>query len=43
MKTLTPEQKQFFDDTGYLVVPGMYSENEMVEMRAEFHELITQT
>ena len=41
MKILTQEQKQFFDGNGFLVMPKMYSDDEMVEMRAQFHELIT--
>lgn len=43
MKTLTVEQKQFFDDNGYLVMPQMYSNAEMAEMRDRFHDLITNT
>jgi ectoine hydroxylase-related dioxygenase (phytanoyl-CoA dioxygenase family) len=41
--TLTPEQKRFFDDNGYLAVRGVYSEAEMEVMRREFHDLITNT
>jgi hypothetical protein len=41
VKILTQEQKQFFDGNGFLVMPKMYSDDEMVEMRAQFHELIT--
>ena len=43
MKTLTPDQKRFFDDSGYLVIPKMYSESEMREMREQFHNLIANT
>ena len=42
MKILTPEQKESFDDNGFLVVPKMYSDDEMSEMRKQFHELITE-
>ena len=41
--TLAPEQKQFFDDNGYLVMEGLYDAAEMEEMRREFHDLITNT
>ena len=42
LKILTPEQKESFDDNGFLVVPKMYSDDEMSEMRKQFHELITE-
>jgi len=41
--TLTPEQKKSFDDNGYLVVRGLYSPEEIAEMRAQFHDLVTNT
>ena len=40
LKTLTEEQKGFFDENGYLVIRKMYSDDEMAEMREEFHDLI---
>ena len=40
---LTPEQKRFFDDNGYLHLPGFYGEAEMEAMRREYHELVTRT
>ncbi len=40
MKILTPEQKSFFDDNGYLVLPGFYDEPTMASMREQFHDLI---
>ena len=40
MVTLAPEQKQFFDDNGYLVMEGLYDAAEMAVMRREFHDLI---
>ena len=43
MGILTPEQKSFFDDNGYIHLPGFYSADEMETMRAEFHDLITNT
>ncbi|MCZ6634749.1 MAG: phytanoyl-CoA dioxygenase family protein [bacterium] len=43
LKTLTPNQKTFFDDNGYLFLPGLYNEAEMEEMRAQFHDLIANT
>jgi hypothetical protein len=43
VKILTQEQKEFFDDNGFLVIPKMYSESEMVEMRDQFHDLIANT
>ena len=43
MVTLAPEQKQFFDDNGYLVMEGLYDAAEMAVMRREFHDLITNT
>ena len=40
---LTPEQKQFFDANGYLLLEGLYSAAEVEEMRDQFHQLVTQT
>ncbi len=40
---LSPEQKQFFDDNGYLLLKGFYSADEMEEMRREFHQLVSRT
>jgi hypothetical protein len=40
---LSPEQKKFFDEKGYLHLRGFYSETEMEEMRRQFHELVTNT
>ncbi|MDP7131362.1 MAG: phytanoyl-CoA dioxygenase family protein [Planctomycetota bacterium] len=40
---LTPEQKQSYDDNGYLHLPGFYSEDEVRELRDEFRAMVTQT
>lgn len=40
---LTPDQKQFFDDNGYLMIRSLYTPGEIAEMREQFHELITHT
>ena len=34
---LDPEQKQFFDDNGYLLLKGFYGPAEMEQMRCELH------
>ena len=39
---LDPEQKQFFDDNGYLLLKGFYGPAEMEQMRGEFHRLVTE-
>ena len=39
---LDPEQKQFFDDNGYLWLKGFYGPAEMEQMRGEFHRLVTE-
>jgi ectoine hydroxylase-related dioxygenase (phytanoyl-CoA dioxygenase family) len=39
---LTPEQKQFFDINGYLVLRGLYKPDEIAAMRDEFHRLVTE-
>ena len=36
---LTPEQKQFYADNGYLVVPGLLSAEEAAFYRREAHDL----
>ena len=38
---LAPEQKQFFDLNGYLLLKGFYSSDEMQTMRQQYHELVT--
>ena len=38
---LEPGQKRFFDDNGYLLLPGFYGPGEMEEMRRQFHEVVT--
>ena len=40
---LEPGQKRFFDDNGYLLLPGFYGTAEMGEMRRQYHELVTDT
>ena len=40
---LTPDQKRFFDDNGYLIVRLLYTPSEVAEMREQFHEMTTQT
>ena len=39
---LDPEQNQFFDDNGYLLLKGFYSPAEMEQMRCELHRLVTE-
>ena len=39
--TLSPAQKQFFDDQGYLLLKGLYTPDEIEEMRCEFHHLVS--
>ena len=39
MNVLTPEQKSFFDDNGYILVKGLLSADEAAEYRRECHEL----
>jgi len=36
---LTSEQKQHYDDLGYVLVPGVFSKEEAAEMRREAHAL----
>lgn len=43
MNRLTQEQKTFFDENGYLHLPGFYDADEMAEMRNQFHDLISDT
>ena len=43
MHTLNPEQKQFFDENGYVHLSGFYDEDTMGEMRSQFHDLIANT
>ncbi len=40
--TLSREQKAFFEDNGYLHLPGFYRGDTLKRLRAEFHELVTQ-
>ncbi|MEE2659527.1 MAG: phytanoyl-CoA dioxygenase family protein [Candidatus Latescibacterota bacterium] len=40
---VTSEQKQFFDDNGYLHLPGFYAPAELKEMRRQYHEMVTKT
>ncbi|MDA0837899.1 MAG: phytanoyl-CoA dioxygenase family protein [Planctomycetota bacterium] len=40
---LTPEQKKFYDENGFLHLPGFYSEDEVRALRDEFHTMITET
>ena len=40
---LEPGQKRFFDDNGYLLLPGFYGPGEMEEMRRQYHQLVTDT
>ena len=41
--SLSLEQKEFFDQNGYLIVRSLYSPAEIAEMREEFHKLVTDT
>ncbi len=43
MSILTTEQKAFFDENGYIHLPGFYDASAMAEMRDQFHDLITNT
>lgn len=43
MSILTQDQKTSFDRNGYLHLPGFYDEAAMIEMRDQFHDLITHT
>ena len=43
LTTLTPDQKQFFDANGYLLLEGLHSPAEVEEMRREYRELVTRT
>lgn len=38
---LSPEQKQFFAERGYLLLKGFYAAAEMEQMRGQFHELVS--
>lgn len=40
---LEPDQIQFFHDNGYLLIRSLYSYEEVIQMRGQFHQLITQT
>jgi len=40
---LTPEQKQSFQDHGFLHLPGFYSGNDLQRLRDEYHQLVTET
>lgn len=43
MHILTPEQKQFFDENGFLHLPAFYDDAEITRLRDEFHDLIANT
>lgn len=43
MGLLTKDQKSFFDQNGYLHLPGFYDAAQMAEMRDRFHDLIANT
>ena len=40
---LSTDQKQFFDDQGYLHLRGFYDAVEMERMRRQYHQLVTET
>ena len=40
---LDPDQIQFFHDNGYLLIRSLYSYEEVIQMRGQFYQLITQT
>ena len=40
---LTDEQKAFFNQNGYIHLPGFYDKAAMTEMRDQFHDLISNT
>lgn len=39
---LTPEQKRFFDENGYLALPGFLSDEQLASVRAAVEELLQQ-
>jgi ectoine hydroxylase-related dioxygenase (phytanoyl-CoA dioxygenase family) len=41
--TLSREQKSFFDDHGFLHLPGFYSGQQLQRLRDEYHQLVTHT
>ncbi len=41
--TLTPEQKRFFGENGYVHLPGFYAGAALERLRQEYHELVTRT
>ncbi len=38
---LDQQQRQFFDDNGYLMVKGYYDDDRVAELRRHFHQLVT--
>jgi hypothetical protein len=38
--SLTPDQKQFFDENGYLIVEGLYPPDEITTMREQMNTLL---
>ena len=40
--TLSIEQKQYFDDNGYLLLKNFYDAAEVAAMRREYHDLVTE-
>ena len=40
---LTPQQKQSFEDEGFLHLRGFYAGAELERLRAEYHKLVTET
>ena len=43
LKILTPVQKSFFEENGYLHLPGFYRGAALDELRRQYHELVTRT
>lgn len=43
LRVLVSDQKQFFDDNGYLILEQLYRPDEIMEMRDRLHGLMTQT
>ena len=43
LQILTREQKQSFDDNGFLHLPGFYQGAALDRLRSEYHQLVTET
>ena len=43
LSILTPQQKQAYEDDGYLHLRGFYAGAELERLRGEYHKLVTET